>query len=470
MEKMELPSRDATNEDWERYNMNDVEILKRLFLSYVRFLIEEDLGAMQKTIPSQAFHAFRHRFMKHKIYIHNNEDALFYERESYYGGRNEVFKIGKTDGKIYILDVNSMYPYVMRDNYFPTRLVKVRKKVKKYELKEWLNHYCAIAYVRVRTDEPVYPKRLRGKLLFPVGSFDTVLCTPELKYAFEHDHIDKVFTVCLYQKGKIFEDYVNFFYEKRLEYKRAGNKAYDTICKLFLNSLYGKFGQRGKVWRIVDYPLIDDGVFEWFEYDTSKGEMSKYRKVGNVVMKLVDEEETWDSFPAISAHVTAYARMHLWSMIKTAGRNNVLYCDTDSLFTNEEGYQNLLNANLVDNAKLGFLKLEKEANGIEIRGCKDYKLDTGEEKIKGVRKNAERIDENTFRQEEIKGFMYSAKMRKINTVFVELRTKVLRRVYDKGIVKPDGVVVPFRLFLPPASYLARFLYVLFRFLPQSSPS
>ena len=42
-------------------------------------------------------------------------------------------------------------------------------------------------------------------------------------------------------------------FARRLEYKATGNKAYDTLTKLMMNSLYGKFAQRvNETWAPVD--------------------------------------------------------------------------------------------------------------------------------------------------------------------------------------------------------------------------
>ncbi|MEM4979009.1 MAG: DNA polymerase, partial [Candidatus Nezhaarchaeales archaeon] len=117
----------ATDEELITYCKRDVEILSEYFLRFLRYWVENDLGTFGVSIASLAFNAFKHRFLKHKILVHDNREAIELELDSYRGGRNECFRIGEVREKIYKLDVNSMYPFVMRFNPFPVKLKRVLK-------------------------------------------------------------------------------------------------------------------------------------------------------------------------------------------------------------------------------------------------------------------------------------------------------------------------------------------------------
>lgn len=431
IEKLSVDFDNVDDEQLATYCKRDVEILKEAFLSLVRFLHDTKSGAMQKTIASQAFSTFRHAYMKHRIHIHDNKEALEMERSAYFGGRTECFYMGKYEGKVWYLDVNSMYPFVMKEYEFPTRLIAIRERIRVNELKRILDKYLVIADVLVRTNKNCFPCRYRGKLVFPIGQFRTTLCSPELLLALEQNAIRKVYRVAIYEKAKIFEEYVTTLYEFRKKFKQEGNKVYDNICKLLLNSLYGKFGQRGIRWEIVS--ITKDATItaeEFVAVDAKTREVYKCRKVGNVVMRKVKESESQNSFPAIAAHVTSYARATLWKYIEQAGIENVLYVDTDSLFVNETGYERMKKH--ISNSELGKLKIEETGESIEIRGLKDYSFN-GKEKIKGIRKDAEKIDETTFKQIQFCGiwtnlFSSSAKM-----VLSKIVSKRLNREYTKGM-------------------------------------
>jgi len=61
--------------------------------------------------------------MKEKIYIHDQVTTSEFEREAYFGGRVECFRLGNfTDEFFYNIDVNSMFPSVMKENLYPVKL------------------------------------------------------------------------------------------------------------------------------------------------------------------------------------------------------------------------------------------------------------------------------------------------------------------------------------------------------------
>jgi hypothetical protein len=49
------------------------------------------------------------------------------------------------------------------------------------------------------------------------------------------------------ETAPIFDDFVNYFFEKAIEAQRLSDSARNTFYKLVLNNLYGKFGQRDTV-------------------------------------------------------------------------------------------------------------------------------------------------------------------------------------------------------------------------------
>ncbi|GAH97172.1 unnamed protein product, partial [marine sediment metagenome] len=138
---------------------------------------------------------------------------------------------------------------------------------------------------------------------------------------------------------------------------------------------YGKFGQKAEQWRkIGECPNEPDRVEVCYIAGCTRTKAIRY--LLGEVFELVGYEECFNSFPAIAAEASAYARMYLYKLMKQAGEGNYFYCDTDSLFVNEVGLQNL--GDKLDNNCLGGLKVIEETNSITIRGLKDYSIGTKE--------------------------------------------------------------------------------------------
>ncbi|GAH29223.1 unnamed protein product, partial [marine sediment metagenome] len=276
---------------------------------------------------------------------------------------------------------------------------------------------------------PVYAVR-RGRCMFPVGRFWTTLCTPELKYAFAHNHIKQVDTCVIYEQENIFRSYVDKFYSLRLDFKSAGVAEYEELCKTMLNSFYGKFGQKGENWRkIGDCPNERDR--EELVFNMGGRRVTKLRYLLGEIFIMTGHGESFDSFPAIAAHVTAYARIYLWSLMQQAGYGNYFYCDTDSLIVNEDGLCKL--DELITPNKLGGLKKENIAQSVSIRGLKDYTFGS-KNVIKGIRKNAIEVSKGVFQQEQWPSFRGLLRSGEPDTYTVGTTTKHLNREYTKGEV------------------------------------
>lgn len=438
IDKREMPDTWDDENEADEYCKRDVEIIMLAIIKWFEFLRVNEFGGFAPTLASQALKTYRHRFMHHDIFIDSNETALGIARSGYYGGRTECFYRGEIKERLYQLDVNSMYPAVMRDNPMPTKLIGVYKRVNHLELRKIICTRSAMCDVSLNTDEPVYPTRQDGRLIFPVGEFRTVLSTPELAYALDHGHVKHINQVALYNQDVIFSDYINYLYNLRLKAKQRGDDAAYFYIKIMLNSLYGKFGQRGRVYETIDNVDSHD-IATWVEIDADTMTRHAYRQFGGMVQKLTDEPESRESHPAIAAHVTAFARMELWRLYNVSGRENLFYSDTDCVVVNQVGFDNL--DKHVDSERLGALKLEGVINSGHIYGAKDYVFDYNY-KLKGVRSNALWLSPNQVEQDQWVGLKGMIARGDVSAPITKRIIKNLSREYKKGTTIVSGRVVP----------------------------
>jgi hypothetical protein len=173
--------------------------------------------------------------------------------------------------------------------------------------------------------------------------------------------------------------------------------------------------------------------------DLETGKITYYRQLGGLRQRRDEEKESRDSFPAIAAHITAHARMHLYYLMRCAGTNNVYYCDTDSLLVDHIGRRNI--EFLVNSYGLGGLKIVGEYDDIEIWGAKDYRFGS-KEKHKGVRKTAIWQDSHNVTQASWSGLRGLVSSGIVDRPITKTIQKHLNRLYDKGTVLQDGRVLP----------------------------
>jgi hypothetical protein len=437
IKKIELNPLEATDKQLIPYCHRDVEIIREFILRLVGFFKSQDLGNFAPTVASLSFNAYRHKFMSHSIYIHNNLEAINLERLSYRGGRCEAFYIGKLpDAQYYSLDVNSMYPFVMRNEQYPTKLLRVVHNPSSVKWESMLDKFAIIADLEIEIHEPALGYK-GERLLFPVGRFRTVLTSPEIEYVRQCGRILKTYRYAIYEKAPIFTNFVDYFYGERLKYEHQGDKVNAYFCKRALNSLYGKFGQKSRKMETSKYEPPTNRSY-YHVVDLPKREHTLYMKIGKTWMKEGYYEEGYNSFVAICSFVTAYARMYLWSLMVQAGNRNVFYCDTDSLFTNRTGYTRLV-SKISDNKVLGKLSLKSMSRDFEVRGCKIYKFESSYI-IKGIRKP--KGFESSFDQTRFTRTRTSLRKSWFGGIVIQHLKKVLSYDYKKGTVQGDCWVSP----------------------------
>lgn len=439
--KLDMPAPDAPQSAWDLYCKQDVEVIRLACHQWWRFLIENDLGGFAPTLAGQAFRTWRHRFMDHQVLVHDHPEALDLARRAYLGGRNECFRHGRIEGPIYYLDINSMYPSVMRGNPYPVRLLGVDTRCPERTYTKYRATHATIAEVLIETGEPLYPRVIDKRLCFPVGRFWCVLAGPELAHAYNCGRIIKWRAVAVYHQANIFDGFIDFFYTERLKAKVEGNEVRAYYLKILLNSLYGKFGQRGMVWEEAKR-THEATSKSWIEYDVETGWVVHFRQLAGLIQAKSAEGEARESVPSIAAYVTSYARMVLYRLITEVGMENAIYCDTDGLFTTVEGYNRVLAS--LSNTQLGAPKLEHTAEYVTVRGLKDYDLG-GRVKVKGVRSKAHWLSQSEILQEQWSGLRGQLSRGALDKATTRPVVKKLSRKYGKGHMQYTGRVAPLRL-------------------------
>lgn len=438
LKKLDMPDRAAPPETWAAYNVRDVEIIERAMMEWFEFLQRHELGNFAKTLPAQAFGAFRHRFMANRILIDSNDRALELARKSYVGARVEARWLGEIPAPAYLYDVNSMYASVMHRTHVPIWLRGHYTWPSDRELAKWLQHYEVIADVELNVTAPALPFRGLKRLVFPVGSYRAQLAGPELRYARKRGWVTQARSAAVYERARVFAPYVDYFWLLRAQARRDGDSALDLVAKLFLNSLYGKFGQRGR--RFEENGRADESKVEaWTEYDIDDGSKRTYRQLGDLVQRLRTDGESHDSHPAIASTIASAARIRLWGLMQLAGLDNVLYVDTDSLMVTQTG-QERLRSELHD-SELGRLKLQTSIQSGEIRGVKDYTIN-GDRRIKGIRKNAVEVAPGEFRQEAFRGLKGQIKDGELDRQIISIVTKKIRYRPVSSEPRPGAPVSP----------------------------
>jgi len=400
---------------WE-YNSHDSVLLYRVLGKFSE--LASDIGfSVQRTTGACALDLFCRKYLKQPLVNYPKYSSLIHP--AVFGGRVEIFR-QYSERKVYAHDVNSMYPYVMKTGDFVSENPYRISETYLDNIGEgWQGVARCEVYCPDSTAVPVLPtKSHNGKLIFPVGRFSGTWSVYELKYAQSVGYeIGKLDYAIIGASKPIFKGYVEQLYGLRQTAKKEGDSARSEVLKLMLNSLYGKTLERG----IYSKVLFDnDGdALEEIELNPPKNYL-----------------------PLIGVDITARARVVLHKAMASLPSDSLLYCDTDSIYTETK-----LADDFLDPTELGLWDCEEYDSGSFILP-KVYKVARGGEetvKAKGIKLwgkgdyeylSGKALEYTTTATFKTKGYQ-PGHARKL--------VRRLRATYDKRVVIDDGRTTPIKL-------------------------
>jgi hypothetical protein len=335
------------------------------------------------TLSSLAFAIFRNKFLKDKKIPVIKGEIYDFIRESYTGGSVDVYKPRPTikkdiPSKVYRYDVNSLYPFAMRNSPMPTgHPTYFEGDILNYnnygpnnekpfgifeaEITSPKNIKIPLLQLRIKTNKGY-------RTIAPIGNWTGKYFSDELYNAEKYGYNIKIKKGYLFNKDNIFEEYVDYFFD--LKKKSIKGSPYYLISKLLLNSLYGRLGMS---------PYAENHLI--INNSTNLNEFSNFNitnvidlKNGKQLLSFVKDPSFYDLEDfnniknisvVVSSIVTASARIYM-SKFKTDKNLNIYYSDTDSIDIDKE-----LDSKYIG-TELGQMKLEHIFNDAIFLSPKMY--------------------------------------------------------------------------------------------------
>lgn len=431
-------------------------------------------GAIKITQASLSMDYFCRYHLPYDISYNDNVEQF---RHSYYGGRTEAFAIRKTHASV--IDVNSMYPYIMKTITFPNpqnlkhEIATDKKGINLRYFTKLLSSFegcCKCDVYHEKTKVGYLPYKDTEKLLFPTGEFTGTWNFNELRFAIESGFvtIKKVHSVTYGERMQSpFVSFVDTLNDKKIAAELNDEWFEYDRSKRLSNSLYGKFAQRIDV-NSKYIRSIDESINEIREHQ-QKGTFVKlipFNKDRNdfmLVTKTGKQTYIPHAIPSFASYITSGARVLLLSTILSMyDKNRVVYCDTDSIFFE------MVTPDIKTGFALGEWKIEKKVV-TEIKGLKNYKyIDLKQDEAKEIWRckgvpviNGRRVkiytesgltEHDAVKQTGPDSFEYynlvkskEALKRGITPGKLVKRTKKISGIYDKRFVLSDGETEPIHL-------------------------
>lgn len=388
------PAAGSPDSDWEETLELRVRSTAEFFKRMVCWQNRQELGMFALTVTSLGMAAFRHRFMRDKIALPDDQDTRDWERSGYFSGRVEALWCGKIrdgrytptrhvrnsgtlfddqpSGTFHAVDARSFYASIDTFEELPCECTESHLSNSGVAAapEEPLHEVMATVTIESLTD--VYPVRANRGSYLARGRYVTTLCGPELVRAVRAGHVTRWHAWQRYRLAPVLRWYAEGLWAERVKSEVAGDLIIASLCKSLMARIHGKFLQRAHRWTLLPGRLAPAAWSHWRAIDVVTGQLREYRSIGWDVQIKDDAGDHKYCFPAIAAWVTSHGREYLRHWMQVAGLRQVLYVGCDSLIVTDIGLDNLTKAGIIWPDGIGSLRIVRSSPDIEIRGPNNY--------------------------------------------------------------------------------------------------
>lgn len=391
--KLKMPSPSHSVSKWKTYMMRDVDILYRAAKDIIGFVRSEDLGNWQPTGAGMAYATWRHKFLKHDILVHNNEDALKAERKAMHTGRAEAWKHGRLVGDQWTeVDLRQAYVHIARDSELPTKLKWHENSLTLGQYRSLGRWARVLVRAEIRTEVPCVPVYHQGRTIWPTGRFTSWLWDCEFDAALQSGAECSIREAYVYTRAPVLSEWASWVFDVQSRDDAMGSAIVKRWIKHSGRTLIGRLALRTAQWAVWGTnPERETGIS--YVVDAETGQVNRLMHVGERTMVEEARVEGQDSLPQITGYITAMCRVWLWTAMGVAGFDNIAHVDTDSLLVNAEGVSRLREhyGDRFDD----MWQLKGTHNTLTLYGPRNYRGDNGR-KVAGIPVKATETSPNKF--------------------------------------------------------------------------
>jgi hypothetical protein len=331
------------------------------------------------TSPGISFSMFRNIYLKKDNVIQISGKPFEDIKKSYTGGAVDMYIPFNNENEIiYAYDVNSLYPYVMKNNPMPIgNMNYFEGNIRKFDPNAFGFFYCDIETPNY-LEHPILQTHVKTehgiRTVSALGSYQDMLFSPEMDNAMKYGYKFNILWGYIFSKGFIFNPFITDLYDLRLNYSKSHPMNY--IAKLLMNSGYGRFGMDDNFnsIEILSNDSADKYIYKFADSIVDIIDLGDSKLIitnnnnNNINTALDNGTENHNINIAIASAISSYARIHM-SQFKNNPDYKLFYSDTDSAYTNKP-----LPDHQVSNTELGKMKLDFVANKGIFLSPKVYSL------------------------------------------------------------------------------------------------
>lgn len=335
--KPALPDHDDSLDSWHARCAADVAITRAAVLELLAFVKSEHLGNWQPSGAGMGYATWRHRFLKHKVLVHDDAPAIAAERAAMHAGRAEAWWHGKAlRGPFTEYDMHMAYCRIAAECDVPVKLFAYDPAPSPAVHKWAMRYWTVLARVRVTTEQPVVPCQTGERTIWPVGTFETTLWQPELQLITATGGSYEVLEQWRYNTAPALRAWAKWSMALCGPQTAGITPVQRTWVKHQSRALIGRLALRNACWTEWGAnPFGWCGLTDLVDGET--GQTARMMHVGSKTFVETERREADSSLPQITGYVMSVSRVRLWDACAAAGAGTVQHIDTDSLIVNRDG-------------------------------------------------------------------------------------------------------------------------------------
>lgn len=324
-----LPADRASLDAWHRRCAHDVEILDRIVGQLLEWWDLQELGAFAITGAACGWRSLRAFTPERSMLVGSDGDRTVFERRAIYSGRKEVWQVGAIRHR-WVADYDLANAHLTTVAHLPLPTVPIRDRRVGliYDPLRPPEGVGTICEVEITTRAPCAPVRIGRDVWWPVGTFRTVLSSPELAHVVTVADRVRVLDARWYRLGDPLSHWAKWCLSLLDPLNADVPAVVRRMAKGWGRSVPGRFalrvstlvGERAAMhlgWAVESGVDLDTGAA--LELVTYGGRERTYRK----------DDDGADVFPAVLAFVEGYLRAAMAATLAGRPAERLLQCNTD---------------------------------------------------------------------------------------------------------------------------------------------
>lgn len=391
-------------------------VLGASLVRLIEWWTTEHMGSWSVSGAANGWHMLTHKHLRIAPVMKPDDafDAL--ERRAITGGYHMVSQVGRLHGGPYAeIDLAHAYASVGWQRFMPAKRLGTPRPVERSVAIRSLSSYDVICECRIKTERAVYPVKVGGRVWYPTGEFDTVLCGPELREAERRGELVDTGYGAHYRMSPWLSDFSGWMVAALDGDEYSGQPEVLAFLKGISRSVYGRVALRTSE-VVARYPVKIPGWHMEHGVDLTRGAKDRTMILGGMLERSVMDAPGDNSLPAVLAFIQSYLRLELVHAIECAG-GAVRQCNTDGMLVDLEALRRQwegfygpyltsldpyvaiadeLASRLTSSSSWGDWRVKRFSQHAKVMSYQHVELDTAR-KFSGIPGDAAQVDDTIYR-------------------------------------------------------------------------